>query len=147
MWTQGRDLIGIAKTGSGKTAAFLWPMLVHIMDQPQLKKGDGPISLIVAPTRELSDQIYQVAKQFAKGYGINVRDHIAPHCQCHKAPIRSASHDAQHSAFPLHVHSSKRPQHLTLRACVACLTLATGCSDLRWHEEQIRSIQNAQVWL
>ena len=29
----GRDIIGIAKTGSGKTAAFVWPMLVHIMDQ------------------------------------------------------------------------------------------------------------------
>ncbi len=29
----GRDIIGIAKTGSGKTAAYLWPMLVHIMDQ------------------------------------------------------------------------------------------------------------------
>jgi ATP-dependent RNA helicase DDX42 len=30
---QGRDIIGIAKTGSGKTAAFIWPMLIHIMDQ------------------------------------------------------------------------------------------------------------------
>ena len=29
----GRDIIGIAKTGSGKTAAFLWPLLVHVMDQ------------------------------------------------------------------------------------------------------------------
>ena len=29
----GRDIIGIAKTGSGKTAAYLWPLLVHIMDQ------------------------------------------------------------------------------------------------------------------
>ena len=29
----GRDIIGIAKTGSGKTAAFLWPLLVHILDQ------------------------------------------------------------------------------------------------------------------
>ena len=29
----GRDIIGIAKTGSGKTAAFIWPLLVHIMDQ------------------------------------------------------------------------------------------------------------------
>lgn len=32
----GRDIIGIAKTGSGKTAAFLWPALVHIMDQVML---------------------------------------------------------------------------------------------------------------
>ena len=52
----GRDMIGIAKTGSGKTAAFIWPMLVHIMDQPDLKAGDGPIGLILAPTRELSQQ-------------------------------------------------------------------------------------------
>lgn len=29
----GRDIIGIAKTGSGKTAAYLWPMIVHILDQ------------------------------------------------------------------------------------------------------------------
>ena len=33
----GRDVIGIAQTGSGKTAAFLWPMLIHIMDQPELR--------------------------------------------------------------------------------------------------------------
>lgn len=53
----GRDIIGIAKTGSGKTAAYLWPLLVHIMHQPELKKGDGPIGLICAPTRELSQQV------------------------------------------------------------------------------------------
>lgn len=29
----GRDMIGIAKTGSGKTATFLWPLFIHIMDQ------------------------------------------------------------------------------------------------------------------
>jgi len=46
----GRDIIGIAKTGSGKTAAFIWPMLVHIMDQPALKKGDGPIGKSSAVT-------------------------------------------------------------------------------------------------
>lgn len=68
----GRDIIGIAKTGSGKTAAFLWPMLVHIMDQRELEKGDGPIGLILAPTRELSQQIYHEAKKFGKVYNIKV---------------------------------------------------------------------------
>ncbi|KPM08868.1 ATP-dependent RNA helicase DDX42-like protein [Sarcoptes scabiei] len=68
----GRDVIGIAKTGSGKTAAYLWPMLVHIQDQPELKYGEGPIGLILVPTRELSQQIYQEAKKFAKPFGIHV---------------------------------------------------------------------------
>lgn len=68
----GRDVIGIAKTGSGKTAAYLWPLLMHIMDQSELKPGDGPIGLILAPTRELSQQIYQEGKKFAKPYGIRV---------------------------------------------------------------------------
>ncbi|KAG9322952.1 hypothetical protein KVV02_004328 [Mortierella alpina] len=68
----GRDIIGIAATGSGKTAAFLLPMIVHIMDQPELEKGDGPIGVILAPTRELADQIYNEAKRFAKAYGLRV---------------------------------------------------------------------------
>lgn len=68
----GRDIIGIAKTGSGKTAAFLLPMIVHIMDQDELEKGDGPIGVVLAPTRELADQIYSEAKRFAKAYALRV---------------------------------------------------------------------------
>lgn len=67
---QGRDIIGIAKTGSGKTAAFILPMLIHIMDQEELVKGDGPIGLVLAPTRELAVQIYQETRKFAKAYGL-----------------------------------------------------------------------------
>lgn len=68
----GRDILGIAKTGSGKTAAYLWPMLIHIMDQSELKSGQGPIGLILAPTRELTQQIHSEAKKFAKAYGLKV---------------------------------------------------------------------------
>ncbi|XP_052185755.1 DEAD-box ATP-dependent RNA helicase 24 isoform X2 [Diospyros lotus] len=68
----GRDIIGIAKTGSGKTAAFVLPMIVHIMDQPELGKEEGPIGVICAPTRELAHQIYLEAKKFAKSHGIRV---------------------------------------------------------------------------
>ncbi|XP_042473146.1 DEAD-box ATP-dependent RNA helicase 24-like isoform X1 [Zingiber officinale] len=68
----GRDIIGIAKTGSGKTAAFVLPMIVHIMDQPEVDKGQGPIGVICAPTRELAHQIYLEAKKFSKPYGLRV---------------------------------------------------------------------------
>ncbi|KAM1166510.1 hypothetical protein PS1_026104 [Malus domestica] len=68
----GRDIIGIAKTGSGKTAAFVLPMIVHIMDQPELQKEEGPIGVICAPTRELAHQIYLESKKFAKSHGVRV---------------------------------------------------------------------------
>ncbi|PKI48199.1 hypothetical protein CRG98_031464 [Punica granatum] len=68
----GMDIIGIAKTGSGKTAAFVLPMIVHIMDQPELAKEEGPIGVICAPTRELAHQIYLECKKFAKSHGIRV---------------------------------------------------------------------------
>ncbi|KAG6417783.1 hypothetical protein SASPL_119976 [Salvia splendens] len=68
----GRDIIGIAKTGSGKTASFVLPMIVHAMDQPELAKEEGPIGVICAPTRELAHQIYLEAKKFSKSCGIRV---------------------------------------------------------------------------
>ncbi|KAH9319005.1 hypothetical protein KI387_020774 [Taxus chinensis] len=68
----GRDIVGIAKTGSGKTAAFVLPMIVHIMDQPEIAKEEGPIAVICAPTRELAQQIYMETKKFAKPQGIRV---------------------------------------------------------------------------
>lgn len=40
------------------------------MDQPELVEGDGPIGVIVAPTRELAEQIHRDVKRFAKPYGI-----------------------------------------------------------------------------
>ena len=67
----GRDCIGIAKTGSGKTLAFVLPMLRHIKDQPPVMPGDGPIGLIMAPTRELVQQIHSDIKKFAKVVGIS----------------------------------------------------------------------------
>jgi len=66
----GRDVIGIAKTGSGKTLAFLLPMFRHILDQRPLEKGEGPISVILAPTRELAIQIHLEARKFAKPLGL-----------------------------------------------------------------------------
>ena len=62
----GADVVGIAQTGSGKTAAFLLPMVVHVMDQRYLEVGEGPIAVIVAPTRELAEQIHREARRFSR---------------------------------------------------------------------------------
>ncbi|CAN1294240.1 DEAD-box ATP-dependent RNA helicase 30 [Linum perenne] len=64
MALKGRDLIGIAETGSGKTLAYLLPALVHVSAQPRLAQGDGPIVLVLAPTRELAVQIQEEAAKF-----------------------------------------------------------------------------------
>lgn len=62
----GRDVIGVAKTGSGKTLSFVLPLLRHIQDQPPLENDDGPIGLIMTPTRELALQIYKELTNFTK---------------------------------------------------------------------------------
>jgi len=64
MALSGRNMVGIAQTGSGKTLSYILPALVHIAAQPPLAPGDGPIALILAPTRELAVQIQEVARTF-----------------------------------------------------------------------------------
>ncbi|KAF6774725.1 hypothetical protein AHF37_06189 [Paragonimus kellicotti] len=70
MGLAGRDVVGIAQTGSGKTASFIIPALVHIAAQPRLLRGDGPICLILVPTRELAQQVLAVAQDFASAAGM-----------------------------------------------------------------------------
>ncbi|KAF4115616.1 probable ATP-dependent RNA helicase DDX5 isoform X1 [Onychostoma macrolepis] len=62
----GKDMVGIAQTGSGKTLSYLLPAIVHINHQPFLERGDGPICLVLAPTRELAQQVQQVAAEYGK---------------------------------------------------------------------------------
>ncbi|GAA99016.1 uncharacterized protein L969DRAFT_91839 [Mixia osmundae IAM 14324] len=66
----GRDMIGVAKTGSGKTIAFLLPMFRHIKDQRPLEMMEGPIAMIMTPTRELANQIYRECKPFLKALNL-----------------------------------------------------------------------------
>jgi len=74
---QNRDIIGVAETGSGKTAAFLIPLLVWITVVPKKQKedddlieGTGPYAIILAPTRELAQQIEIEAIKFGDKLGI-----------------------------------------------------------------------------
>jgi len=64
MALSGRDVVAIAQTGSGKTISFALPAMLHINAQPLLAPGDGPIALVLAPTRELAVQIQQECTKF-----------------------------------------------------------------------------------
>ncbi|KLU16171.1 MULTISPECIES: ATP-dependent RNA helicase SrmB [Xenorhabdus] len=60
----GRDVLGSAPTGTGKTAAYLLPTLQHLLDFPRKKSGP-PRILILTPTRELAMQVAEQAKELA----------------------------------------------------------------------------------
>ena len=79
---QSRDLIGVAVTGSGKTAAFVLPLLVYISELPALNestKNDGPYAIVLAPTRELAQQIEVEAKKFATPLGFTCVSIVGGH--------------------------------------------------------------------
>lgn len=62
----GRDVLGIAKTGSGKTMAYVLPLFRHIAPQPPLAPNDGPLAMVLVPTRELATQVAKACKPLAK---------------------------------------------------------------------------------
>jgi ATP-dependent RNA helicase DDX46/PRP5 len=88
----GRDVIGVAKTGSGKTIAFLLPMFRHIRDQRPLEGSDGPVGLIMTPTRELATQIHKECKPFLKAM------HLRAVCAYGGAPIKDQIADLKRGA-------------------------------------------------
>lgn len=68
---KGRDMIGSAQTGSGKTAAFVAPVVSMCLQLDNSSLGrEGPVGLILAPTRELSCQIFDVLRMFTYRTGV-----------------------------------------------------------------------------
>jgi superfamily II DNA/RNA helicase len=66
---EGRDILGSAETGTGKTAAFLLPMLQKFITSP---RTHDPRGLVVVPTRELALQVADHARQLGRGLKILV---------------------------------------------------------------------------
>lgn len=88
----GRDVIGVAKTGSGKTIAFLLPMFRHIKDQRPIDHLDGPVGLVMTPTRELATQIHKECKPFLKALNLHAV------CAYGGAPIKDQIADLKRGA-------------------------------------------------
>ncbi|KAM3966404.1 LOW QUALITY PROTEIN: ATP-dependent RNA helicase p62 [Aphomia sociella] len=83
------NLVGIAQTGSGKTLAYILPAIVHINNQPKIRRGDGPIALVLAPTRELAQQIQQVTTEFGN------TSYVRNTCVFGGAPKREQARDLE----------------------------------------------------
>ncbi|KAK9466515.1 P-loop containing nucleoside triphosphate hydrolase protein [Lipomyces arxii] len=77
-----RDVIGVAETGSGKTASFVLPLLSYIIELPALNeitKADGPYAIILAPTRELAQQIETETRKFCSQLGFRCVSIVGGH--------------------------------------------------------------------
>jgi ATP-dependent RNA helicase RhlE len=81
---KGKDLIGLAQTGTGKTAAFLLPIMTQLGYGSAVRAGQPPKALILAPTRELANQIEQNVRKLSAD--LNIR---------HLAVFGGARYDAQ----------------------------------------------------
>ena len=81
---EGKDLIGLAQTGTGKTAAFLLPIMTQLGYGLAVRAGQPPKALILAPTRELANQIEQNVRKLSAD--LNIR---------HLAVFGGARYDAQ----------------------------------------------------
>merc|ERR1719215_1857953 len=95
-----KDVIGVAKTGSGKTLGYLLPGYIKVkreeMKEMKCDHAHGPAMLVLSPTRELCQQIYQESERFGKPAAITtsqvfggapkhpqLRDlYTGPHCVC-----------------------------------------------------------------
>ena len=69
---QGRDVLGIAQTGTGKTAAFALPVLQHLAAQNRRAEPRSPRALVLAPTRELAVQIARSFDTYGRGLGLRL---------------------------------------------------------------------------
>jgi ATP-dependent RNA helicase RhlE len=67
---QGRDVLGIAQTGTGKTAAFALPLLQHLAASKERAQPKSPRALVLAPTRELAVQIARSFDTYGRGLGL-----------------------------------------------------------------------------
>jgi len=67
---EGRDLLGQAATGTGKTAAFALPILQRLA--PAAERGRDPAALVLVPTRELCTQVSEALHKYGRGLGVRV---------------------------------------------------------------------------
>ena len=96
------SLLCSAETGSGKTASFAIPMVQHCLQQPKGRRGDGPIGLVLAPTRELAQQVgtnhrghsHPASCLRSTAVSVHFGAQLMSHVACHSSPCWAHAADA-----------------------------------------------------
>lgn len=70
---KGHDFAAVAESGAGRTLAYILPMLVHLMAQPGLSPGEGPIGLVLVPDRDIGAEVARQAEGFVSAFKITCR--------------------------------------------------------------------------
>ncbi|XP_045911481.1 probable ATP-dependent RNA helicase DDX23 [Micropterus dolomieu] len=134
---QNRDIIGVAETGSGKTAAFLIPLLVWITTLPKIDRiedsDQGPYAVILAPTRELAQQIEEETIKFGKPLGIRT-----------VAVIGGISREDQ--GFRLRMGCEEKCQQEEVVMCAKAIARAKQGQCMRWEGVQRRKTSWKELW-
>ncbi len=80
----GRDVVGVAQTGTGKTAAFMLPIMQRLLDHPRARTRGGTRVLVLAPTRELAEQICLATREMGQQTDLKITSvygGVAKHAQ------------------------------------------------------------------
>ena len=140
----GRDIIGIAFTGSGKTMVFVLPLIMMALEEETkmpLANGEGPIGIIMCPSRELARQTYEqieyISEYLVKGGYPELRSMLAiggEDIRTQLAPVRKGFHMVVATPGRLNDHLNKKRFNLDLCKYI-CLDEGDRMLDLGFDEE------------
>lgn len=102
----GRDVLGSAPTGTGKTAAYLLPALQHLLDFPRKKSGP-PRILILTPTRELAMQVADHARELAKHTHLDIATITGGLYEPRGSVQRKSGHRGRHDRTSAAIHKRR----------------------------------------
>jgi len=130
----GRDMVGIAFTGSGKTMTFSLPLVMAALEEEMrmpLVGGEGPVGIIMAPSRELANQTYEIVQQVCDVVGAGGYPQL-------RAQLEPFKEKGVHCvvATPGRLRDFLKKKSITLDICrFICLDEADRMLDLGFDEE------------
>lgn len=122
----GRDMVGIAFTGSGKTLTFSLPMILFALEEETnlpLQGGEGPIGLVLCPSRELARQTFEIVEYFSealvKGNYPQLRCALCIGGESNKEQLQTASREGLHCivATPGRINDHLKTGRLNMNIC------------------------------